>query len=118
MNHIIHPYLFSVDFPLIEQELADLIAFKEFALCLDKAIKEIERYPANEGSPLRRPPLQKYRKKKFHSILKPPVSLRADMRLIFRYDSTNDELLLLGIGRRKPRQSDDVYKLMSKRPQI
>lgn len=114
MKHIIHPDLLALDLPRIEQEMNDPSAFAEFSKCLDKAIKEIERDPINEGAPLERPPLRNYRKKKFHSLLKPPQKQSADMRLVFRYDVEADELFLLGVGKRKSYQPNDVYAILTR----
>lgn len=84
------PDFFDVDLPRIEAEMGDGARFEEFLACLDKAILEITRNSHAEGSPLVRPPLSAYRKKKFHSVRKPPKGVSTDFRLVFRYESETE----------------------------
>ncbi|HHY66479.1 MAG TPA: hypothetical protein GX517_04660 [Alicyclobacillus sp.] len=113
MKRLDHPDFFDVDLPRIEAEMDDDARFEEFLACLDKAILEIMKNPEAEGAPLTRPPLSAYRKKKFHSVRKPPKSTSADFRLVYRYDAETDTLYVLGVGRRKPRDLDDVYRILN-----
>ena len=94
MNIIFHPEVMSVDLPRIEQEMNDASAFAEFMMCVDRAIIEMAKRPVDNGAPLLFPPLQDYRKKKFHSKLKPHKNISADMRLIYRCDCDRGEILI------------------------
>lgn len=98
MKRVDHPALFDAALPRIEAEIVDNVQFEEFLACLDKAVVEIQRNPVNEGAPLTRPPLSAYRKKKFHSILRPAQGMKTDMRLVYRCDLTTNTLFVLGVG--------------------
>ncbi|MCL6626295.1 hypothetical protein [Alicyclobacillus shizuokensis] len=119
MNRIDHQAFFDTDLPRIEEEMGDDAKFAEFLECLDKAIDEIMRDPANEGAPLQRPPLAPtYRKKKFHSVRRPPRGQKADMRLVYRCDLTANTLYVFGVGKRRPYQDNDIYALLNPRSPI
>ncbi|RIV17187.1 hypothetical protein D2Q93_15815 [Alicyclobacillaceae bacterium I2511] len=119
MRRVDHEKFFDMDLPRIESEFQNEERFVEFLFCLDKAIHEIMRDPANEGAPLVRPPLAPtYRKKKFHSVLTPKHGVKADMRLVYRYDTEHDVLYVFGVGIRKPHASEDVYEILNPRDQI
>ncbi|CAB3396047.1 type II toxin-antitoxin system RelE family toxin [Kyrpidia spormannii] len=115
MKRLDHPDFFDVDLPRIEAEMGGEARFEEFLACLDKAILEIMKNPGAQGAQLVRPPLSAYRKKKFNSTRKPPKGVGADFRLIYRYDAETDTLYVLGVGRRKPRDLDDVYRILNER---
>lgn len=103
MNRFNHQDFFDVDLPKIESDIANDKQFEEFLACLDKAIIEITKNPTNEEVPLKRPPLAPtYRKKKFHSLLKPPKGMKADMRLVFRCNLSKNTLYIFGVGKRRP----------------
>jgi mRNA-degrading endonuclease RelE of RelBE toxin-antitoxin system len=118
MNQLDHPDLYSVDLPRLESEFGDEQKFEEFLAAFDKTILQIKKDPASEGAPLTRPPLATYRKKKFHSQLKPPQGDKADMRLLYRFDPVNNTLYVLGVGKRRPYQSNDIYALLNIRSPI
>lgn len=118
MKRVDHPALFDADLPRIEAEIVDYVQFEELLACLDKAVVEIQRDPVSEGAPLTRPPLSTYRKKKFHSMLSPPQGMKADMRLVYRCDLTTNTLFILGVGQRKLRDPDDVYRVLHERSPI
>jgi len=118
MSRIDHPDFFDVDLSRIEEEIGDNARFEEFLVCLDKSVLEIMKNPAHEGAPLTRPPLATYRKKRFHSMLRPPQGLSADMRLVYRCDLSTDTLHVLGVGKRHPYQKDDIYALLNTRSPI
>ena len=115
MKRISHPDFFSIDLPRLEEQLGDEARFTECIRCLDQALLELSRDPLHEGVALALPPLTEYRKKKFHSVLRPASGSRADMRLIYRYDSKLDTLYVLGVGKRTPREADDVHHLLNTR---
>lgn len=116
MKRINHPEFFDGDLPRIEKELGSEEQLVEFLHCFDKAILEIEVDPSG-GASLERS-LAVYRKKKFHSVRRPPQGTRADYRLIYRYEVTTDTLFVLGTGKRMPGQSDDVYAILNARTPI
>ncbi len=116
MRRIHHPEFFAVDLPRIEKELDSAERLAEFLYCFDKAILEIKFDPA-DGAPLKMS-LAVYRKKKFHAVRRPPHEMRADYRLIYRYEAITDTLFVLGAGKRKPGQSDDIYAILNARTPI
>lgn len=119
MNRIDHRGFFDTDLPRIEEEIGDDAKFDEFIDCLDQAIREIMNDPANEGAPLTRPPLAPtYRKKKFHSMRRPPQGQKADMRLVYRCDLSANTLYVFGVGKRRPYQAGDIYVLLNPRRPI
>lgn len=115
MNHIFHDDFLWKDIPRIQQEMGEA-EFDEFTKCLDKAFEEIERN-LPDGAPLERS-LAAYRKKKFHSLRRPPQGMRADYRLVYRCDLERNDLILLGVGKRKPGKPDDVYAIITQRTPI
>lgn len=119
MNRVDHQYFFDVDLPRIEGEFGDDMVFDEFLDCLDKAVHEIMKDPANEGASLTRPPLAPtYRKKKFHSMRRPPQGKKADMRLVYRCDIATNTLYVFGVGKRLPYKVDDIYEILNPRTPI
>lgn len=119
MKRIDHKDFFGIDLPKLEAEFDDQEAFTKCLVSLDRAIREIMKDPTNEGTPLVKPPLAPtYRKKKFHSVLAPHQGVRADMRLVYRYDFSQNILYVFGVGKRKPYAPDDIYKVLSPRNQI
>lgn len=118
MNRIDHPDFFDVDLPALEAEFGDDGKFTEFLTLLDKAVFEVMKDPANEGASLTRAPLAEYRKKKFHSMLRPPKGLSADMRLVYRCDRAQNTLYVLGVGHRHRFQSNDIYARLNTRSPI
>ncbi|GIM46440.1 hypothetical protein DNHGIG_19890 [Collibacillus ludicampi] len=96
--------------------------YLEFAQCLKKEIDFIQRDPINNGSsPCVFPPLKDYRKKKFFSVRRPPEGETPDMRLIYRYDASNDTIYYLAVGKRintKPVNPEDMYQRMKRRDLI
>lgn len=96
MKRIHHPEVFDVDIPRIEKELDSAERLAEFLYCYDKAILEIKVVPS-DGAPLKRS-LAVYRKKKFHTVRRPPHEVRADYRLIYRYEAATDTLFVLGLA--------------------
>lgn len=116
MKRINHPEFFNVDLPRIEKELDSEERLTEFLYCFDTAVLEIKIAPS-DGTQLERL-LAMYRKKKFHSVRRPPNGERADYRLIYRYDVTADTLFVLGAAKRMPGQSDDIYAILNARKPI
>lgn len=114
MKQINHPEFYEVDLPRLERELGSGERLAELLACLDRAIEEIKAAPPS-GSMLERT-LDSYRKKKFHSVLRPPHGMRTDYRLIYRCDG--DLLLILGVGKRNPGQPNDIYTILNSRTPI
>ncbi len=112
MKRLDHPHLYTYDLPYLERVLGPE-RFAECLQCIDRAIAVVMRNPSHEGAALTRPPLEIYRKKKFHSMLNPPRHVRPDLQVVYRYDATTDTLWVLGIGLRRPHSEDDVYVRVS-----
>ena len=113
-----HPDVFAVDLPRLESALGSPERFEECMECLDQAIRDIQKDPLHEGSPLIRAPLEMYRKKKFHSVHRPTPGLKADMRVVYHYDSRTDILYILGLGQRQRLQQSDIYEIVKARNPI
>jgi len=119
MNRIDHRDFFDIDLPRLEAEFGDEEKFVEFLASLDKAVQEIMNAPADEGAPLTRSPLgSTYRKKKFHFMLRSPQGIKTDMRLVYRWDINTNTLHVLGVGKRRPYQSNDIYEILNPRSPI
>lgn len=119
MNRVDHQDFFDIDLPKLKDEFREENQFVEFLNCLDKAVREIMKDPANEGAPLTHPPLAPtYRKKKFHSIVHPRQGMKADMRLVYRCDLAANTVYVFGVGKRRTYQIDDIYKMLSTRTPI
>ncbi|PSR22956.1 MAG: hypothetical protein C7B45_04870 [Sulfobacillus acidophilus] len=108
MKRLDHPYLYMQDLPTLETVLGPG-RFAECLRCIDHTISIVMRDPLQEGTALTRPPLENYRKKKFHSTFSPPRHVHPDLRLVYRYDPREDVPFVLGVGLRHPRSADDVY---------
>ncbi len=118
MRRVDHPEFYSRDLPRLEEEFGNRVAFVECLEAFDKAIREITRNPQEEGAPLERSPLTTYRKKKFHSQLRPSQGAKADMRIVYRVDIEKDTLYVLGLGKRRPLDPDDIYAILNIRSHI
>jgi hypothetical protein len=77
-----------------------------------------EMIQAKQFRSLSQKALEPYRKKKFHSILQPPQGVKTDMRLVYRCDLQINRMYVLGVGKRKLREIDDVYEILSERDPI
>lgn len=114
MKRLDHPYLYTQDLPYLESVLGPE-RFAECLRCIDRTITIVMRDPLQEGAALTRPPLETFRKKKFHSTFSPPRRVHPDLRLVYRYDPREDILFVLGVGLRHPRSDDDVYARINDR---
>lgn len=114
MKEVYHPDFIKLDIPRLKAIFTQP-EYEELMFCLEKAITDIKRRPSLEGKKLEYPPLEHFKKKKFHSTRRPARKNKPNMRLIFRIDG--DELLLLGLGIRRQQQVDDIYQLLKPRDQ-
>lgn len=109
-----HRAVLEVDLPKLARLYGDPQAWAAIRRQIDKALNEILRSPAGRGAPLKRPPLAGWRKYKFHSERRPAPYARPDMRIIYRVQG--QEIQVLAVGRRLPGQPDDVYAVGASRP--
>lgn len=107
-----HPKVLSEDVPRLVQEFPHEQAYDEVVLSLRRALLLIARAPLIAGAECRYPPLLGWRKEKFHSVLKPPAGMRADMRIIFRPKpgGSSNEFQVRAIGKRRLRHPLDIYE--------
>lgn len=117
-KEIFHPDFTTIDLMVIENELGQ-DAFFEFMYCLQKVMTLIQRNHENNGTSLCEfPPLIGFRKIKFFSARRSQEGTVPDMRLIYRYEQSNDTVYYLAVGRRinqRPVSSDDIYQRIKTR---
>jgi hypothetical protein len=106
-----HPEVLSEDIPGLALEFPERDAYDELELALRKALLTIARDPANAGKECEFPPLVGWRRLKFHSMLKPPIGTRPDMRIVFRRKPGGlpNEFQVRAIGKRLRFGATDVY---------
>lgn len=102
-----HSAVLAIDIPKLARIYNDPKAYAVIRRLIDKALNEIFQDPAGQGAALRRPPLAGWRKYKFHSTSRPAPYARPDMRIIYRVQG--QEVQVLAIGRRLPGHPDDIY---------
>lgn len=88
--------------------------YAEMSRCFDFMITRIVENP-EEGVPCKRPPLLGWRRVKFHSKHRPPKGVRADMRIVFRQQ--DGDIQVLCVGKRMVGHPDDVYQEAHQRDQ-
>ncbi|PTM56828.1 type II toxin-antitoxin system RelE/ParE family toxin [Desmospora activa] len=74
------------------------INVNEMIACVEKALNEIEKYPAAQAT-LKRPPLKGLYKKKFFSVLHPAENLKPDLRIVYQYLPEESVILLFAVVR-------------------
>lgn len=103
-----HRDILSVDFPALQAEFPGRIAWDELETQIIKALAFIADNPL-AGAKLKRPPLDAWWKFKFHSSSNPKAGVKADMRIVYRF---NEEVVwILAIRARKPGGLKDVYRI-------
>ncbi|MBB5326205.1 hypothetical protein HNQ34_003324 [Anoxybacillus tepidamans] len=97
-----------MDFVVLLEQFPLEKGFYELSICIEKAIQLIRKDP-EAGAPCRYPPLIGWMKYKFHSKLRPPHGQKADMRIVYRINPQLKLIDILCIGKRLPKEMEDIY---------
>jgi hypothetical protein len=109
----LHPEVVTSDLP----RLAGLFKPSEHAELnnsIENTLKKIKSN-INIGSDCEYPPLIGWKRLRFHSKIKIPVGMRADLRIVYREDNNN--IQIFAIGKRLVNMADDIYKIIKLRDQ-
>jgi mRNA-degrading endonuclease RelE of RelBE toxin-antitoxin system len=122
---VFHKEIRTIDLPAFEKRFeSDANGFNECWSMIENELRRIQKSPEKMGKKCEYEPLSSegFRKTKFFSKKSSQHSSeKPDLRIIYHYDQTKNEVKVLTIGFRinkKPRPKDDPYSVASNRPKL